>query len=590
MNQTFLKTAQFYGRHAWKYPGRVIGVLLATPLTILVNGYLPPLIVATVLSKLSNNSYTGADIWPEFGPLLIAYAALLVAGILTWRLVDFFAWRLEANVQRDTAQQVYDHLLRQSVDFHANNFSGSLVSQSNKLLGGYIRTADTTIFQTYPLLIGLVLTNIILISQAPYYVLVLDIFAVCFLAMAFKIAKPVVAASRKMAATESKQTGYLADSIANVSTIKSYAGIDYEKRQFKAMTDATQNALFGFAKIHRRQMNSLGFLSRTISGSALALAVVAVVIYEADLGVMFLIFTYTSRIVDSLFEFSNSGLRNYSRALGDASDMVEILSQKPAVVDPVKPSKGKIADGSIHFNNVLFKHAGAGDTIFDGLELRIAQGEKVGLVGHSGSGKTTLTRLLLRFSDVDGGKIVVGGQDIAKIAQAQLHENIAYVPQEPLLFHRTIAENIAYAKPNASIEEIRRAAKNAHASEFIDTMPETYQTLVGERGIKLSGGQRQRIAIARAMLKDAPVLILDEATSALDSESEVLIQDALWRLMEGRTAIVIAHRLSTIQKMDRIVVLEDGKIVESGTHQQLLKLGSVYSKLWNHQSGGFIEE
>ncbi len=180
MNQTFLKTAQFYGRHAWKYPGRVVGVLLATPLTVLVNGYLPPLIVATVLSKLSKNSYTGADIWPEFGPLLIVYAALLLAGILTWRLVDFFAWRLEANVQRDTAQQVYDHLLRQSIDFHANNFSGSLVSQSNKLLAGYIRTADTTIFQTYPLLIGLVLTNIILIGKAPFYVLVLDIFAAIF--------------------------------------------------------------------------------------------------------------------------------------------------------------------------------------------------------------------------------------------------------------------------------------------------------------------------------------------------------------------------------------------------------------------------
>lgn len=356
------------------------------------------------------------------------------------------------------------------------------------------------------------------------------------------------------------------------------------------MTDSTQKALFGFAKIHRRQMNTLGFLSRTISGSSLALAVVAVVIFGADLGVMFLIFTYTSRIVDSLFEFSNSGLRNYSRALGDAAGMVEILGQQPAVVDPIKPSRGAIKDGSIQFKNVTFQHAGAGDAIFDNLELTIGQGEKVGLVGHSGSGKTTLTRLLLRFSDIDGGQITIGGQDIAKITQARLHESIAYVPQEPLLFHRTIAENIAYAKPTASDEEIQQAAKNAHASEFIALLPEQYQTLVGERGVKLSGGQRQRVAIARAMLKDAPILVLDEATSALDSESEVLIQDALWKLMEGRTAIVIAHRLSTIQKMDRIIVLDNGRIIESGTHQELLKLGAVYSKFWAHQSGGFIDD
>ena len=228
--------------------------------------------------------------------------------------------------------------------------------------------------------------------------------------------------------------------------------------------------------------------------------------------------------------------------------------------------------------------------MFSDLSLSIKPGEKVGLVGHSGSGKTTFTRLLLRFSDIDGGAIKLDDQDIRAITQDDLHKKIAYVPQEPLMFHRSLADNIRYGNFSASQKEIERVAKLAHADDFIKDQPKGYETLVGERGVKLSGGQRQRIAIARAMLKDAPILVLDEATSALDSESEVLIQDALWKLMEGRTAIVIAHRLSTIQKMDRIVVMDNGSIVEEGTHKELIAKKGVYASLWDHQTGGFIEE
>lgn len=212
------------------------------------------------------------------------------------------------------------------------------------------------------------------------------------------------------------------------------------------------------------------------------------------------------------------------------------------------------------------------------------------LVGHSGGGKTTITMLLLRFMDIDRGQIRIDGQNIATVKQRQLRSSIAYVPQDPALFHRTLTENIRYGKLDASQEEVVRVAKMAHAAEFIDKLRHGYETLVGERGVKLSGGQRQRIAIARAMLKNAPILVLDEATSALDSESEKLIQDVLWKLMEGRTAIVIAHRLSTIQRMDRIVVLKEGKIVEQGTHQELLQKAGVYAKLWAHQSGGFLKD
>jgi ATP-binding cassette subfamily B protein len=323
---------------------------------------------------------------------------------------------------------------------------------------------------------------------------------------------------------------------------------------------------------------------------ALVMATAGVVLFDADMATVFLILNYTGIIIRQLWEFSGATLRAYNRAMGDAKDMMEILSQEPEVLDPVSPEPVRITAGAISFDKVIFSHDGADDALFDNLNLHIKPGEKIGLVGHSGSGKTTLTRILLRFSDIDGGSITIDGQNIAAITQDDLRRSIAYVPQEPLLFHRSIRENIAYGKPDATDEEIRAAAQKANAADFIEKLPDGYGTMVGERGVKLSGGQRQRIAIARAILKNAPILVLDEATSALDSESELLIQAALNQLMEQRTAIVIAHRLSTIQKMDRILVLEKGTIVEQGSHAELVNKKGVYAQLWAHQSGGFIED
>src|SRR5271165_4994443 len=253
----------------------------------------------------------------------------------------------------------------------------------------------------------------------------------------------------------------------------------------------------------------------------------------------------------------------------------------------VAPLRPKASD--VRFERVTFAHAG-GLPLFAGLDLAVPNGTRLGLVGRSGGGKTTLTRLLLRMMDIDDGRILIGGQDISKLRQSDLRSLIAYVPQDPAMFHRTLRDNIAFARPAATDAEIRQAAEAAHVTEFADALPDGFDTMVGERGVKLSGGQRQRVALARAILRDAPILLLDEATSALDSESEILIQRALWRLMEGRTAFVVAHRLSTVARMDRLIVLDRGQIIEQGTHEELLHLGGTYARLWQHQSGGFLDD
>ena len=285
----------------------------------------------------------------------------------------------------------------------------------------------------------------------------------------------------------------------------------------------------------------------------------------------------------------NHILRTINHSFGDAKEMVEILDL-PYIIDD-KTDKPLVVDGGmIEFSHVSFQHQEQKEKLFEDFSLKISSGKSVGLVGISGSGKTTLTKLLLRFADVDKGAIYIDGQDIKDVTQRSLRETIAYVPQESSLFHRSVFENIAYGRPDATDEEVYEAARLANADEFIEYLPDGYDTMVGERGVKLSGGQRQRIAIARAILKDAPILVLDEATSALDSESEALIQEALANLMEGRTSIVVAHRLSTIANLDEIVVLNDGEIVEQGKHSALLKAGGEYAKLWSRQSGAFLDE
>lgn len=592
MNKTVTKqTVQFYWQHVWRYPALTIGALISTPLTVLAGSLVSPLIVANVLNRLGRHDYLPHNLWASFGGDIILYAGLQVAaGLIGWRIVDTFTIKLEGRVERDIAQQVFRHLMEQSPNFHANRFGGSLVSQTNKLMASYIRFADTTTYLVIPLLTVLLFASIILAWHAPLYAAILFIFAAFYMTTSLYVTRPARKRAAEQAAAESLQTGNLADAVTNVMAIKSFAGSSFEQSRFAKATDNTYGHLMRWMSAHNRQQMYFGTLTNTLMGLSLFMAIISALVFKVNLATVYLILSYTGTIASNLFQFSNSALRNYNRSLGDAADMMAVLQLTPEIQDPEHPEEPRISKGSITFRDVTFTHAGAASPLFQKLNISIKAGEKVGLVGHSGSGKTTFTRLLLRFSDIDTGTIVIDNQSISHLAQDDLRRHIAYIPQEPILFHRSLAENISYGKPDATQDDIEAVAKLAYAHEFIAKLPDGYQTLVGERGVKLSGGQRQRIAIARAMLKNAPILVLDEATSSLDSESEALIQSALWRLMEGRTAIVVAHRLSTIQKMDRIIVLDAGAIIEQGTHQALLKAKGAYAKLWAHQSGGFIEE
>lgn len=585
------QTVQYFWGHMRKYPKYVVGLAIFVPLSVLVNGFLPALVAANVINRVSHGDFTSGDLWGSFGPSLLLYAALVfLGGIVLWRISIILIWKLEMLVTRDIHQEVFDSLINQSSAFHANRFGGSLVSQTNKLAGAYIRFADSTWFDIITMIVAYSFASFILWPRSPLYVIALWVISLIFMTAMYLFSLKVRAANAAEAEAQNKQTGYLADGMTNIMAIKSFAAEGYESKRYAAVTEASRAATTHVMRVTtRRDILSSSFTS-TITFSALIIACASVVLFKSDVAAVFLMLTYTGDLTQRLWEFSSQTLRNYNRAIGDSQQMLDNLALKSEVQDPANPQDAKIKKGEIEFKDVSFSHHDSHEALFKNLNLKIEPGKKIGLIGHSGSGKTTLTKLLLRYSDVDSGQISIDGQNIADIRQTDLRRAIAYVPQEPLLFHRSIRENIAYSTPKASDDEVFLAAQRANAAEFIEKLPNGYDTLVGERGIKLSGGQRQRVAIARAMLKDAPILVLDEATSALDSESERLIQSALWELMEGRTAIVIAHRLSTIQRMDSIVVLEDGKIVEQGTHSQLLEKDGVYAGLWKHQSGGFIED
>ncbi len=569
----------YWQRRPWSFAG----MFLLGPAVVLQN-IVSPLFVAKALGQLIATGH--ADISN------VLYAGLTFAGgALLWFTVDYFIGiRLHSRTMEDIYNDCFEQLLQQDYAFFADNFSGSLVTQANRFAKAFDQF-HVTWFLDFWGQICTVLTAIIITTyiNTAIGLSVGVTWLLSFVVIAYLTNKRMPI-RRKAVARESVQTGELADALTNAVTVDTFAAMPLESKRYGKTNSSRKLAFISSWRIGVRNNLYIALFGALLQVVVLIGGIRAVETDAITFATFLLFQVYIIRIIDSLHKSALS-IRFFEGILGDAHEMTELFARKSAVQDPAEPETSRIDQGRVTFERIQFNYELAESAgLFDGFELDIQPGERVGLVGPSGGGKTTITKLLLRYMDIQAGAIKIDGQDIRSITRDDVHKAISYVPQEPLLFHRSLGENIGYGKPGASFSEIQTAAKRAHADEFISKLPQGYDTLVGERGVKLSGGQRQRVAIARAMLKNAPILLLDEATSALDSESEKLIQDALWKLMEGRTAVVIAHRLSTVQRMDKIVVLDHGKIVEQGSHQKLLKQKGLYAKLWSHQSGGFLDE
>ena len=583
------RVVSIYWEHSKRYKKKLWIIYPSMVVAQVVEDFIQPLIISYILTSLATGNLDQLKN-NNLVLILLALALTEAFGLFMWnRLIIPLFWRTQEKIMRDLSMTSFDHLQLMSARFFGDRFAGSLVSQVNKFVNSFERLTDALSWNVFKLIVSLIATTIILFPKAPQISIAILVISAIYAPLVWRYRKKQLPTNQAWAAAETERTGQLADAISNIMAVKSFAGEKAEHKRMLSKVNAVFDRSMDTLRMNTRHESITGSVQRSINVSVIVLSVLLAINGNIDIGVIYLALTFGIAIMRRLWDL-NMTFRTVTRVFGDAHDMAEILDTMPEIVDVDNPHELEIKDAHIDFKDVTFAHEKDAEPLFKKLSMHIDNGEKIGLVGHSGGGKTTITKLLMRFMDIQNGAISIDDQNIANVKQTDLRRHIAYVPQEPILFHRTLSENIAYGQPNATQEQIEHVAKLAHAHEFIKDLPLGYKTLVGERGVKLSGGQRQRIVIARAMIKDAHILVLDEATSALDSESEVLIQKALWTLMEGKTAIVIAHRLSTIQKMDRIIVLNEGKIIEEGSHTQLLAKKGAYANLWKHQSGGFIED
>jgi ATP-binding cassette, subfamily B, bacterial len=568
------------------FAGSCTAIVLGT----LANAVAAPLIFASLLGRISTLG-THGDHWQSFTPLVVAYAAVLVAAVVFGRIGGWLNWGATLRSFGRAITSGYDHLIGLSHAWHTDRPSGEVIATLETSTWAFVDLIDAMVWGILRISVTTLGAIVVLGFVAWPVALVMAALVGIFVLVLHRRMGRVVAAEKQFSDAHSRATGVIADTIANLTTVRSQAAEDREMAHVDTLVGDSMAADLRARRVFtgtRLQMESaMAFFNWAAVGVGLLLALHHV----AAAGVVYLILFYATFVGTSLeesFEF----IRMMSRAIGRCAKFAGIALTMPDITDDPGAPDLLVPHGLVEFRDLRFSYR-AGAPLFEGLDLRIEPGEHIGLVGPSGSGKTTLTKLLLRFADRDGGVIAIDGQDIAHVTQHTLRDNIAYVPQDPQMLHRTIAENICYGQPRpggVDMDLVRAVGRAAYVDEFVERLPDGYDTVVGERGLKLSGGQRQRVAIAQAMAKGARVLVLDEATSALDSESESLVQEALWHLMEGTTALVVAHRLATIARLDRIVVLDRGRVVEQGTHAELLSMGGsgVYGRLWAHQSGGFL--
>jgi ATP-binding cassette subfamily B protein len=522
--------------------------------------------------------------------LVVAYAAVLAVSTVLWRLAGWLNWGATLRAFARSITNGYEHLIGLSHRWHTDRPSGEVISSLETFSWAFVEIIDMATWGALRVGVTVLGAIVVLAVVAWPVAAVMALLVVAFGSVLARRMGRVVAAEREFSDTHSQATGVIADTIANLTTVRTQAAEEDERAHVADVVTQSVRADLKARRVFtttRLQMeSSMAALNWVAVVVGLVLALHHVVAAASVYLILFYA-TFVGGALEESFEF----VRAISRAAGRCAKFVGIADTDPEIRDVSDAAELAVPQGCIEFRDVTFSYR-RDAPLFDGLNLKIAPGEHLGLVGPSGSGKSTLTKLVLRFMDIDAGSILLDGQDISRVTQNSLRRSISYVPQDPQMLHRTIAENICYGVDHLErpeMELVREVSRAAHVDEFVDQLPDGYETVVGERGLKLSGGQRQRVAIAQAMAKGAPLLILDEATSALDSESEALVQEALWRLMDGSTALVVAHRLATIARMDRIVVMDRGGVVEEGTHADLLAIrNGVYSRLWHHQSGGFI--
>ena len=547
------------------------------------------------------------SLWPYFTKLLIdkisttpsdqviaaslPYALLLILftilpGIV-WRFSDFSWMNLTPALKKKITSESMDYAMRHSHDYFQNNFSGSLANKVRDLASCTPTMLGRILYSFLNVILSLIIAFVALFFVHKVFAFALIFWAIIFILMAANAAKKSNPLSIAAADQQTKIMGNLVDVLSNISNVRFFASSRFESSRIKGFAD-------DYTKLSKRRNIFLikFYILHACTFSAYFTFCIVTLIYLyaqnlVTLGDFLMLFTINNWIIHLMWMAANE-MNGFLEDVGTINQALSIINQPLQIKDADHAKNLNVNRGKIIFDNVGFNYQKEGLALFSNKNLTINSGQKVGLVGHSGGGKTTFVNLILRFFDVNSGRISIDDQDISLVTQDSLRSAIAMIPQDPSLFHRSLKENISYGFDNCGDEEIFNAAKKAHAHEFISLLPHGYDSLVGERGVKLSGGQRQRIAIARAFLKNAPILILDEATSQLDSITENLIQESLTNLIKGKTTIVIAHRLATLKNMDRILVFDQGKIVEDGSHQDLLDLNGTYKKLWDSQVGGFI--
>ncbi len=574
-----------YAKAAWKHPWFLSATVLST-LGIEAASLIGPLYLRQFIDILSSSP---RGVIPT--ALLVALAAFLITRLIGRSFnytLDMAAIRMEGQVMRDLYNGAFGKLIDHSQEFFISNFTGALTRRVARYAISFQQIFESVIYTFLPTTIFILGAVGILAARNLALGAGLLVGTIIFITAQIIYTRRLHPLRLAATAADTEMTGTLSDAVTNHAAITTFSGHGTERESFGEKVTAWRDAALRSWVAQDRLSAIQGFITIVIQAGLLSIAIIFWQRGMLTVGDFVLLQTYIVTLINNIWNIGQNMRRLYD-AVSDASEMLDIIDRPLDIADKPGAQPLVVREGAVRFDHVRFAYKEGQDVLAD-FDLTIAPREKVAFVGPSGAGKSTITKLLLRLYDVSNGAVAIDEQDIREVTQESVRRAIAFVPQDPALFHRTLRENIRYGRPDATDEEVTEAARQAHCLEFIERYPNGFGTLVGERGVKLSGGERQRVAIARAILKDAPILVLDEATSSLDSESEALIQDALKKLMEGKTVVAIAHRLSTIMHMDRIIVMEDGKAVLSGTHEELLaqEVNNLYKKLWEIQAGGFI--